>query len=83
MPLFEYSCRACRFEFERLVRRGEKSADGCPRCGSHEIERLPSLFAVDSLHTRQAALASGRRERVGEQREQAVAQIEAIHNHRD
>lgn len=83
MPLFEYHCRQCSFEFELLVLPGRSSVENCPRCHSCEVQRLPSMFAVDSPETRQSTLAKGRRERLGEQRERAVAEIEAIHNHRD
>jgi putative FmdB family regulatory protein len=53
MPLYEYRCRACVNEFEALVRAGD--APACPHCASTDLERLVSLFAVDSDGTRQAA----------------------------
>lgn len=52
MPLYEYRCRACAHEFEALVRPGD--APACRACGSPDLERLLSLFAVDSDTTRTA-----------------------------
>ncbi|MGB9723829.1 MAG: FmdB family zinc ribbon protein [Chloroflexia bacterium] len=46
MPIYEYRCRRCGAEFERLLPM-ERAAEGgpCPQCGSEEIERCLSLFA--------------------------------------
>lgn len=60
MPLYEYTCHACGDEFEVLVR----SADAplvCPSCQSPEIERLLSLFAVNSAERSSAALTAARK----------------------
>jgi putative FmdB family regulatory protein len=45
MPVFEYRCRACKSEFERLVPVREADAQNCPQCQSPEVSRLLSLFA--------------------------------------
>jgi putative FmdB family regulatory protein len=44
MPLFEYSCRKCSRRFERLVFGAETPE--CPSCGSPDLEKLLSAFAV-------------------------------------
>jgi len=46
MPIYEYRCRRCGTEFERLLPM-ERAAEGgpCPQCGSEEVERRLSLFA--------------------------------------
>jgi len=44
MPLFEYSCRKCSQRFERLVFGAETPE--CPSCGSPDLEKLLSAFAV-------------------------------------
>lgn len=44
MPIFEYACRACRHEFETLVRAAE--APTCASCGSAELEKKLSVFAA-------------------------------------
>ncbi len=45
MPIFEYKCRKCDSEFEKLV-FGAASENGisCPDCQSSEVERLFSSF---------------------------------------
>lgn len=46
MPLFEYRCRECNHEFELLVRGGTVPA--CSACGSVDLEKILSMFAVSS-----------------------------------
>jgi putative FmdB family regulatory protein len=43
MPIFEYRCRACREEFEKLVRSSSQEV-ACPRCGSGRVEKKLSAF---------------------------------------
>jgi putative FmdB family regulatory protein len=44
MPIYEYACRACRHEFETLVRGAE--APSCASCGSADLEKKLSVFAA-------------------------------------
>ena len=46
MPLFDFRCRECGYEFETLV-TGAKAPE-CRRCGSAELEKLASTFATRS-----------------------------------
>jgi putative FmdB family regulatory protein len=46
MPLYEYTCQACRSEFELLVRGSEKPM--CPECGGARLEKR---FSVPAAHT--------------------------------
>ncbi|GBD09802.1 hypothetical protein HRbin22_02063 [Candidatus Thermoflexus japonica] len=47
MPLYEYRCRACGAEFERLVRWNTPVEEiECPRCGRREAEKRLSRFAT-------------------------------------
>lgn len=46
MPMFEYRCNRCGREFERLV-IGNREVD-CPGCGSADLRKLFSVFAVKS-----------------------------------
>ncbi|MGH7177093.1 MAG: FmdB family zinc ribbon protein [Tepidisphaeraceae bacterium] len=47
MPLYEYSCRDCDAQFEKLVKpAGESRVVACPKCGSKRTSRLLSVFAV-------------------------------------
>ncbi|MGC8874703.1 MAG: FmdB family zinc ribbon protein [Chloroflexia bacterium] len=46
MPIYEYRCRRCGVEFERLLPMARADDPGpCPQCGSSEIDRCPSRFA--------------------------------------
>lgn len=49
MPLFEYTCRDCDGQFELLVRGAATPA--CPSCGSTNLEKILSMFAVSSEGT--------------------------------
>jgi len=47
VPLYEFSCKSCHSNFERLM--SFSSAEGgvaCPRCGAPEARRLISTFAA-------------------------------------
>mgnify|MGYP003581434614 CR=1 FL=1 len=47
MPLFEYLCKSCGTEFEKIVPRHDSPAD-CPHCASKRVEKQLSVFAVSS-----------------------------------
>jgi putative FmdB family regulatory protein len=59
VPLYEYECRACGYQFEQLVRGTVTPA--CPACTSENLARVFSAFAVSSESSRSAALQSARR----------------------
>lgn len=80
MPLYEYTCRTCGHAFEVLVRHGDTPA--CPSCQGHDLERLLSMFAVDSDLTRKANLQAGRRHLRKERIDRAVAEREEIEHHK-
>lgn len=46
MPIFEYSCSACREQFELLHLSSSSEAVRCPACRSGKITRIFSTFAV-------------------------------------
>jgi putative FmdB family regulatory protein len=47
MPIYEYRCSGCQRKFEQIVLRGRALEEAvCPRCGSREVERLLSPFAM-------------------------------------
>jgi putative FmdB family regulatory protein len=82
MPLYDYGCRKCGNEFEVLIRTGD-APPTCAACGSSEIERLLSGFAVSSEHTRAVNLAAGRKFYAKERKDKAVAQWEYEKHHRE
>jgi putative FmdB family regulatory protein len=81
MPIYEYECRACRHQFEQLVRTGDTPA--CPSCRSQDLERLLSLAAVSSEHTRQLNFNKARARAKLVQRDKDVAQAEYEKKHRE
>jgi putative FmdB family regulatory protein len=42
MPVYEYQCSACKFEFEREQRISEDPIKKCPKCGKQKAKRLIS-----------------------------------------
>ena len=79
MPLYEYSCRKCGHQFEALVRSHDTPA--CPACGASELERLLSLFAVDSATTRDAARQKSMPRSVERQQEKERGELEDWKRH--
>ena len=82
MPLYDYSCHACGQEFEVLLRTGD-APPACSSCGSGDVARLLSGFAVSSEHTRKLNLAAGRKAKEKDRKDQAVAQWEYEKKHRE
>jgi putative FmdB family regulatory protein len=81
MPLYDYECRKCGNEFEALVRTGDTPS--CAACGSTDLERLLSGFAVSSEHTRALNLAAGRKHLAKDHKDKMVAQAEYEKHHRE
>jgi len=44
MPIYEYKCQKCNYQFEKLVWGEEKTK--CPKCGSENLKKLISGFSV-------------------------------------
>jgi putative FmdB family regulatory protein len=82
MPIYEYKCRVCGHGFERFALRSSITSSVCPACHSEDVERLLSLFAVNSPTTRAAALNSGRKQAARIERDKAHADIEYEKDHR-
>ena len=47
MPLYEFTCRKCGEEFERIL-SSSRSATACPVCRSRRVEKKFSLFGMKS-----------------------------------
>lgn len=80
MPLHEYTCRACHHRFETLVRASETPE--CPACHGTDLERLISMFAVDSEGSRTLSLNAARRQNASVTRDKARADYEYDRKHR-
>ena len=47
MPIYEYRCEECDEDFELFVRSLSQQANlTCPKCGSHRVKKVISLFGV-------------------------------------
>ena len=44
MPLYDFLCRSCGYEFEALVMGNDKPA--CPQCNSSDLAKQMSAFAA-------------------------------------
>ena len=80
MPLYEYQCRACGREFEKLVRPGD-SVPACD-CGSTDLEKLLSHLAVSTEGTRAHNFAKARQRAKKANRDKEIAQFEYEEKHR-
>jgi len=45
MPIYEYSCRACGNDFEKLVSFSSKDIIRCPKCSSENVVKKISMVA--------------------------------------
>ncbi|NWH05252.1 FmdB family zinc ribbon protein [Desulfobacter latus] len=39
MPIFEYTCKKCGKEFERVVLAGDEKGITCPECKSKDVKK--------------------------------------------
>ena len=79
MPIYEYACRSCHARFERFIRptqTGEPEVVACPSCQGSDIERLLSMFAVNSEGTQQTHLRQARKDNMKEYREKQHSDAE-------
>ncbi len=80
MPIYEYQCRGCGHQFEQLIIHS--TTPECPTCHGHDLERLISLFAVDSESTRSTAFQAGKKRQANVTRERNAAEL-AYHKEHD
>jgi putative FmdB family regulatory protein len=81
MPLFDFRCKNCQHEFEALVRPQDAQVPVCPSCGSRDLERLLSSFAVDTAALRAAAAKDSRRRQIAKRRDAVIAEEEYRQKH--
>jgi putative FmdB family regulatory protein len=56
MPIFEYNCRRCHYNFETIVLSAREKVN-CPKCDSNAVEKQLSVFS--SPGSAQEAALSG------------------------
>ncbi|HEB74872.1 MAG TPA: zinc ribbon domain-containing protein [Nitrospirae bacterium] len=60
MPVYEYTCHACKENFALIQRIGTTEKDTiCPHCGSSKIKRLISTFSCPVSGDGPSGLPSG------------------------
>ena len=79
MPIYEYQCRKCEHEFEAIVRVGGTAS--CPSCQSDDVERVLSMFAVNTADRAASALAGARKRFQRQSRDQRVHEREDVIEH--
>jgi putative FmdB family regulatory protein len=79
MPLYDFRCRSCGGEFERLVRKEETVE--CPSCRGQDLERLLSTFALSTDERRAAAAKQSRKLQIAKNRDKVVAEEEYRQKH--
>lgn len=56
MPIYEYTCRECGFEFEELIRNSAQEQQlTCGECGSDKVERRMSVPAAPQANSAPSA----------------------------
>ena len=81
MPIYEYTCKSCKRQFETLVRGGDTPV--CAACGSADLERLLSLPSVNSEGTRARALGAARKRDSAQATDRAHEQAKYERSHND
>jgi putative FmdB family regulatory protein len=81
MPIYEYVCKKCGREFEKLVRVGK--APACESCGSIDVERRFSLPNVKSETTKAQAMRAAKKRDKAQGTERVQAQIAYEKSHDD
>ncbi len=62
MPIHEYLCKACGSQFEHLLLPAAKTEPLCPACGSRDLEKLMSGFAVNTRERTKANVTAARKQ---------------------
>lgn len=80
MPIYEYKCKACGKQFEKLVRHSD--TPDCPDCQSCELERLfVPAAAISTQKSRSRTLGIARRAAGAVKKEKDHAQREYEQNY--
>ncbi|HEY8176298.1 MAG TPA: zinc ribbon domain-containing protein [Gemmatimonadaceae bacterium] len=81
MPIYEYACKSCGHEFEKLVRGGKTPV--CASCGAADVERLFSLPNVKSETTKAQAMRAAKKRDKSQATDRVQAQVAYEKSHDD
>jgi len=57
MPIYEFACRKCNADFEKIVPASQRDAVACPHCGNEKTMRKISLAAPAQFAAAKSAAA--------------------------
>ena len=55
MPIYEFACRKCNTDFEKIVPASQRDSVACPKCGNEQTLRKISLAAPAQMAVKGAA----------------------------
>ena len=79
MPIYEYTCRDCELDFERLVLG--RTTPTCPECESENLERRLSLPRVKSSSTHDLAMRAAKKRDASQARDRMHERIRYEESH--
>jgi putative FmdB family regulatory protein len=82
MPIYEYECKKCGEAFEYLILPSSPVAE-CPSCKSKDLEKMISLSAVSSEHSRQTNFNAERKKATAVHKDKQHEEHKHIHDHHD
>jgi len=83
MPIYEYACRGCGRRFEHLLLPTAPTDPACPDCGSADLERLLSGFALSTRDLTKARVKAARQQfaQSKDTKDKQVAESEYVQHH--
>lgn len=79
MPIYEYTCKDCGLDFERLVLG--RTRPSCPECESVRLERRMSLPRVKSSGTHDLAMRAAKKRDAAQARDRMHERIRYEESH--
>lgn len=74
MPIYEYICQGCGYQFEKIVKLDE--SPNCPECDSGELEKQFTVATVSTSRTRDKSFNKARAQAGNTKKEKDHAQME-------
>lgn len=83
MPIYEYACRACGHQFEHLRLPAATTDPACPECGSGDLDKLMSGFALSTRDLTKARVQAARQQiaQSKDTKDKQIAEAEYVRHH--